>query len=60
MQGSLCVRIAVRFGCCVTPVLIETAAAAGYDYVELPVASVMPERPEPEFARSRFGAPGPS
>jgi len=53
MQGSLYVRIAVRFGCCVTPVLIETAAAAGYDYVELPFASVMPERPEPEFEPAR-------
>jgi len=39
----------VRFGCCITPDLIDLAAAAGYDYVELPVAIVLPERPELEF-----------
>jgi sugar phosphate isomerase/epimerase len=46
-------RIEVRFGCCVTPDLIEAAAAAGYDYVELPVAAVLPERPEAEFRSVR-------
>jgi len=39
----------MRYGCCVGPELIEAAAAAGYDYVELPVAAVLPERPEAEW-----------
>lgn len=39
----------MRLGCCVTPDLIDAAAAAGYDYVELPVSAVLPERPETEF-----------
>jgi len=40
----------MRFGCCVSPDLASAAARAGYDFVELPVAVVAPERPEAEFA----------
>ncbi|UCC68312.1 MAG: sugar phosphate isomerase/epimerase [Armatimonadota bacterium] len=41
----------MRFGCSVGPELIEAAAEAEYDYVELPVETVQPERPEAEFRR---------
>ncbi len=43
----------MRFGCCVSPDSVELAAAAGCDFVELPVAAVLPERPEAEFAPVR-------
>jgi D-psicose/D-tagatose/L-ribulose 3-epimerase len=39
----------MRFGCCVGPDEIEIVGAAGYDYVELAVATVKPERPDSEF-----------
>ena len=41
----------MRFGCCVTPALIEAAGDAGYDFIELPAATICPERPEAEFRR---------
>jgi D-psicose/D-tagatose/L-ribulose 3-epimerase len=41
----------MRFGCCVEPALIEAAADAGYDFVELPADTICPERPEAEFHR---------
>lgn len=43
----------MRFGCCVGPELVAAAAEAGYQFVELPVAVVQPERPEAEFAPVR-------
>lgn len=39
----------MRFGCCVGPDEIEIVGAAGYDYVELAVATVKPEQPDSEF-----------
>ena len=41
----------MRFGCCVEPALIEAAADAGFDFVELPTDTVCPERPDAEFDR---------
>jgi len=38
--------------------LIEAAADAGYDFVELPVETVQPERPEAEFHRVQEGLAG--
>ena len=48
----------MRFGCSVGPELIEAAAEAGYDYVELPVETVQPETPEAEFQRVQEGLAG--
>lgn len=39
----------MRFGCCVGPEQVQLAAEAGYDYVELPISAVLPERPEADF-----------
>jgi len=45
----------MRFGCCVAPEQVELAAEAGYQYVELPISAVLPERPEAEFRPVRDG-----
>ena len=39
----------MRLGCCVGPDQITAAADAGFDFVELPTAAVLPEKPESEF-----------
>ena len=39
----------MRFGCCVSAELMEAAADVGYDFAELPVAVLCPEKPESEF-----------
>lgn len=39
----------MRLGCCVGPDQIAAAADAGFDFVELPIAAVLPEKPESEF-----------
>ena len=52
----------MRFGCCVTSDLIDIAADAGYDYVEAPVATLLPEMPDESFrgAQARLaGSPLP-
>lgn len=43
----------MRLGCFVSPDLIEPAADAGYDFVELPAAVLLPEEPEETFAPVR-------
>ena len=43
----------MRFGCCVSLEQLEAAAGAGYDYAELPVEAVLPEKPEGAFAPVR-------
>ncbi len=44
----------MRFGCCVTSVEeMHAVAEAGYDYAELPIAALLPERPESDFAPVR-------
>jgi len=50
----------MRLGCCVSPELVEAAAHAGYDFVELSAAALLPEEPEERFlpVRERLaGAP---
>jgi len=39
----------MRFGCCGGLDRIQTVQDAGYDYIEMPVAAVMPESPDDEF-----------
>ena len=39
----------MRFGCCAGLDEIGIVGAAGYDYIELPVGTVKPERPDSEF-----------
>ncbi len=43
----------MRFGCCANLEQLDAVAEAGYDYAELPIAALVPERPESEFAPVR-------
>lgn len=43
----------MRFGWCVAPEMLEAAARAGCDFVELPASLLQPERPESEIASVR-------
>ena len=43
----------MRLGCCVDPDMAASAADAGYDFAELPVAAVRAEEPEAVFASAR-------
>jgi sugar phosphate isomerase/epimerase len=43
----------MRFGCCVGMDGIESVEDAGYDYVELPVATVLPEASDAEWDQVR-------
>jgi sugar phosphate isomerase/epimerase len=48
----------MRLGCCVAPDLVQAAADAGYDFVELPAHVLLPERPDDEYARVRDALSG--
>lgn len=47
----------MRFGCCADVSKVKAVQEAGYDYIELPVADVMPEQPDSEFdsVRQKLG-----
>ncbi len=47
----------MRFGCCADLSKLKAVQDAGYDYIELPVAAVVPEQPDSEFdgVRAQLG-----